>query len=261
MDRRRIWCHTTGTPPPAASTRARDALSVTAQPLATLRLFFLALSDFAVSFLGSVALSKQALVVGYPLLALWAGTHAYAPALYAVDGALFCRGELYVLGGEVRISEVDWSDNVAKEGGAMALDQADVVARDITALNGRAESGAAVWAEGAQVDLTRTTFADGRADTVAALLEAGANPNVVDKDKNTLLHTTESSELMRALLTAGANFKQKNQASGPFQTIASSDSSPSLTSQSGAQPRHLDRRRSFAQENRLEKQVSFRVGR
>ena len=33
-------------------------------------------------------LSKQALVVGYPLLALWAGTHAYAPALYAVDGAL-----------------------------------------------------------------------------------------------------------------------------------------------------------------------------
>ena len=39
--------------------------------------------------MGSVALSKQALVVGYPLLALWAGTHAYAPALYAVDGALF----------------------------------------------------------------------------------------------------------------------------------------------------------------------------
>ena len=68
---------------------ARDELSLTTQPLTTLRLFALALSDFAVSFLGSVALSKQALVVGYPLLALWAGTHAYAPALYAVDGALF----------------------------------------------------------------------------------------------------------------------------------------------------------------------------
>ena len=50
---------------------ARDELSLTTQPLTTLRLFALALSDFAVSFLGSVALSKQALVVGYPLLALW----------------------------------------------------------------------------------------------------------------------------------------------------------------------------------------------
>ena len=48
------------------------------------------------------------------------------------------------------------------------------------------------------------------------LLEAGADPNVADKDKNAFLHTTDSSELMRALLTAGANFKQKNQASGPF---------------------------------------------
>ena len=107
----------------------------------------------------------------------WRGGHiATSNADAEIKRSVFANGKatdrggsLYVLGGEIRISEVDWSDNVAKEGGAMALDQADVVARDITALNGRAESGAAVWAEGAQVDLTRTTFADGRADTGGAL--------------------------------------------------------------------------------------------
>ena len=43
-----------------------------------------------------------------------------------------------------------------------------------------------------------------------ALLEAGADPNVVDKEGNAPLHSAKS-ELMRALLTAGAEPNVTNQ--------------------------------------------------
>ena len=38
-----------------------------------------------------------------------------------------------------------------------------------------------------------------------ALLQGGANPSAADKKGNTLMHTTDSSELMAALLERGGD--------------------------------------------------------
>ena len=44
-----------------------------------------------------------------------------------------------------------------------------------------------------------------------ALLEGGANPAAADKEGNTLLHMTDSPELMAALLTRGGDPNVTNQ--------------------------------------------------
>ena len=48
-----------------------------------------------------------------------------------------------------------------------------------------------------------------------ALLEGGANPAAADKEGNTLLHTTDSPELMAALLTRGGDPNVTNQVDQP----------------------------------------------
>ena len=47
------------------------------------------------------------------------------------------------------------------------------------------------------------------------LLEGGANPGVADNKGNTLMHTTESPELMAALLERGGDPNVTNQVDEP----------------------------------------------
>lgn len=72
-------------------------------------------------------------------------------------------GSLYLEAADTWLAEVDFADNAAVDGGAISMQGGELVARDLTALNGQAERGAAIWGQGAQLDLTRTTFAEGRA--------------------------------------------------------------------------------------------------
>ena len=52
------------------------------------------------------------------------------------------------------------------------------------------------------------------------LLEGKANPNVANKDGDTPLHLCESSELMAALLNAGADPNATNQVKPPSSSSA-----------------------------------------